>query len=103
MGALLYLKVWLPVTAIGIPCVFHELTGLYCPGCGITRAALSLLRLDVAQAFKYNPLVFVLLPLYAIYLVTKQKQLRLTSNGIMAGMLILTLAFGLLRNIPMFN
>ncbi|MBP1991603.1 hypothetical protein J2Z66_003210 [Paenibacillus eucommiae] len=97
------MKVWLPVTNIAIPCVFHEVTGLYCPGCGITRAALSLLRLDFVQAFRYNPLVFILLPLYVIYFIAKKKQMRLVSNGIMTIMLILTLAFGLLRNIPMFD
>lgn len=103
VGGLLYLKVWLPITKIGIPCVFHELTGFYCPGCGITRVSLSLLRLDWVQAFRYNPLVFILLPLYAMYFITQKKQMKLFSNGIMAVMLILTLAFGLLRNIPAFD
>ncbi|OAB35296.1 DUF2752 domain-containing protein [Paenibacillus glacialis] len=103
VGGLLYLKVWLPMTNIGIPCVFNELTGFYCPGCGITRAVLSLLRLDVIQAFRYNPLVFILLPLYAMYFITKKKKMPTLSNGIMALMLIMTLAFGVLRNIPMFD
>jgi len=39
------------------PCPFHALTGLPCPGCGATRAALALARGDVAQAFGWNPLV----------------------------------------------
>ena len=41
---------------IGIPCLFLKLTGFQCPGCGNTRAALALLRLDIAAAFGYNPL-----------------------------------------------
>lgn len=40
-----------------IPCLFHLLTGLYCPGCGGTRAAVYLLRGQVAQSFVYHPLV----------------------------------------------
>nr|WP_125666649.1 DUF2752 domain-containing protein [Paenibacillus baekrokdamisoli] len=103
VGGLFYLKVWLPVTNIGVPCAFHELTGFFCPGCGITRVVISLLSLDFVQAFRYNPLVFILLPLYAMYFVTKKKQMRLISSGIMAIMLILTLSFGLLRNIPNFD
>lgn len=103
LGGLMYLKVWLPVTKLYVPCVFHELTGFYCPGCGITRVTLSLLRLDFVKAFSYNPLLFVLLPLYTIYFVTNKKQMRLTSNAIMAVMLILTLSFGLLRNLPMYD
>ncbi|OAB40647.1 hypothetical protein PMSD_01740 [Paenibacillus macquariensis subsp. defensor] len=103
VGGLLYLKVWLPITHIGVPCVFNALTGFYCPGCGITRAVISLLRLDYIQAFRYNSLVFILLPLYAIYFVTKKKDMRHLSNGMMAVMLIMTFGFGLLRNIPMFD
>ena len=38
---------------IGIPCIFHELTGFYCPGCGLTRAIASIVKLDFYQAFRY--------------------------------------------------
>lgn len=41
---------------IGIPCLFYRLTGLQCPGCGNSRAALALLRLDLTAAFGYNPM-----------------------------------------------
>ena len=44
---------------LAIPCVFYQITGLLCPGCGNTRAALALLRLDVPAAFAYNPLFLV--------------------------------------------
>ena len=47
---------------IVIPCVFYELTGLYCPGCGVTRMIFSLLKLDFYQAFRYNILVFLFIP-----------------------------------------
>lgn len=39
---------------IGIPCLFHRVTGLLCPGCGNTRAALALLQLDISGALKFN-------------------------------------------------
>ena len=38
-------------------CVFRGVTGLPCPTCGGTRAALALARLDPAGAFQANPLV----------------------------------------------
>ena len=41
---------------IGIPCLFRSVTGLLCPGCGNSRAAVCLLRLDIAGAFQANPL-----------------------------------------------
>lgn len=103
IGGLLYLKIWLPVTGIGVPCVFHDLTGFYCPGCGITRSALSLLTLDFYQAFRYNPLAFIILPLYLTYTMVNKKQMRRISNVIMTVMLTVTIAFGLLRNFPAFD
>ncbi|MFD0679012.1 MULTISPECIES: DUF2752 domain-containing protein [unclassified Paenibacillus] len=102
IGGLLYLKIWIPVTRIEVPCVSHELTGFYCPGCGITRAALSFLTLDFYQAFRYNPLVFLIFPLYITYTITNKKQLSRISNVIMTVMLIVTIESGLLRNIPAF-
>ena len=40
----------------GIGCPIKYLTGVSCMGCGMTRAYLSLLRLDFANAFRYHPL-----------------------------------------------
>ena len=37
-----------------MPCAFYSLIGLYCPGCGGTRAVYSLLRLRIFDAIKYN-------------------------------------------------
>ena len=44
-------------------CPFLSLTGIPCPGCGMTRALCHLLQGNFRVAFSYNPLVFVL-PLY---------------------------------------
>lgn len=44
-----------------LPCPFRELTGWWCPGCGLTRATHHLFRGDVTQAFRYNVLVLVVL------------------------------------------
>ena len=49
---------------IGIPCLFHQITGLQCPGCGNTRAVLALLRLDLKAALAYN----LMLPAELFYL-----------------------------------
>lgn len=40
----------------GIGCPIKFLTGISCAGCGMTRAYLSILRLDFASAFHYHPL-----------------------------------------------
>lgn len=55
-------------SGLGLPCVVHSLTGLYCPGCGASRALASLLRLEFYQALRWNPLLVVLLPFALFYL-----------------------------------
>lgn len=39
------------------PCLFHRLTGLYCPGCGGTRSIYALLTGQLLQSFYYHPIV----------------------------------------------
>lgn len=39
------------------PCIFHTVTGLYCPGCGGTRAVISFLKGDLIKSFLYHPVV----------------------------------------------
>lgn len=45
------------VTGQGFPCLFHLFTGLYCPGCGGTRAVRCLLKGELRLSFQYHPLV----------------------------------------------
>lgn len=42
---------------IHLPCFFHLITGLYCPGCGGTRAIKFLLTGQIGKSFLYHPLV----------------------------------------------
>lgn len=49
---------------IGRDCAFHSITGLYCPGCGGTRAIRELLRGNLRMSLQYHPLV-----LYAVFVV----------------------------------
>lgn len=51
-------------------CPFKFFFGIPCPGCGMTRAAASLLRLDFAGAFHYHPLIFIM-PLIACALLVR--------------------------------
>ena len=39
-------------------CPFDYLLGISCPGCGMTRALLCLLRLDLAGAARHNAVIF---------------------------------------------
>lgn len=50
----------IPLNHILLPCIFHKLTGLYCPGCGGTRAVYWLLKGNVAYSF----IVYITTALY---------------------------------------
>lgn len=61
-----YLSLILPFFLVGIICtfffftgdlcLFRRILGIPCPGCGMTRAYLSLLHLNITSAFFYHPL-----------------------------------------------
>lgn len=93
---------------IAIACVFYEITGLYCPGCGITRSILSLIDGNIYQAFRYNPIIFIDIPLIMItsiidFIYKDNKKVKKVTNAIYIMLLIITLVFGVLRNIPYFS
>ncbi len=48
-----------------ISCPVLEITGVRCLGCGMTRAWLSVLRLDFAAAFSYHAMFWAVPVLYA--------------------------------------
>lgn len=92
----------------GIPCVFHLLTGLKCPGCGVSHMALCLLRGDVSGAFDANGGVLCLLPLGFIlaldqsvrYVRSGTRRLGRLENGLVIFMIVFLVMFGVLRNLP---
>ena len=62
------------LTGWGIPCWIHAMTGLHCPGCGISRMFLALLRLDLVAAARYNLFVLCLLPVGLMLFPYKARQ-----------------------------
>lgn len=89
-------------------CIFHECTGLYCPGCGATRATFQLLHGHMAAAFGQNPLYVVLVPLIVWWLVRTTTDLAAIRarpprprprivRWILVGVII---CFGIARNLP---
>ncbi len=51
-----------------IRCPLKFMTGISCPGCGMTRAYTSLLVLDFKRAFHYHPLFLLVPPMVTLYL-----------------------------------
>ncbi|MCR4573988.1 MAG: DUF2752 domain-containing protein [Lentisphaeria bacterium] len=80
-------------------CIFHEWTGLHCPGCGGTRAIHTLLHGHPLKAMRYNAL---LLPgTICAVLLWKYPQLQYNKPFSMTIAIAFVLFF-ILRNIPFY-
>lgn len=87
-------------------CIFLQLTGWKCPGCGSQRALHSLLHLDIAKAWRYNAMLVAAIPVVSVMFlsqVTKRKMPRLYNslNGRVAiwTSFVLLTGWWMLRNI----
>lgn len=95
----------------GIPCVFYEITGLRCPGCGVTQMCISLINFDIGGAFKSNGMLLILLPIlgyvfgkYALtYIKTGRPLLSQKQNVLIYICIGLLLLFAIFRNIYHFT
>lgn len=45
---------------INFKCIYKYYFNIYCAGCGATRMIKSIFKLEFYQAFRYNPLLFIL-------------------------------------------
>lgn len=63
-------------SAFGIACPFRTLFGIPCAGCGMTRAWISVLHLDLASAFHFHPAFFVV-PIVIAFRLFKNKNKKL--------------------------
>lgn len=50
----------------GTSCTLRSITGLPCPGCGLTRAWILLLQGDLAAAWAMHPLFWMALPIVLV-------------------------------------
>ena len=77
-GVLLLLFLWITgidLTRLGAPCIFHRVTGYYCPGCGGTRAVMAFVRGRWFTSFLYHPLVLYLAILFMFFMATNTIQI----------------------------
>lgn len=109
IGALYF--IFVSVTDVYVPCLFYKSTGLYCPGCGVSRMFVHMIEFDFYGAFKSNECAFILFPLFVFYI--GFKIFKYIKSGLFsytktetAFIWIITailILFGILRNIPYFS
>lgn len=95
----------------GIPCPVHYFTGFKCPGCGVSRMFISLMKLDFKGAFEANRLLFLTIPVISALLIvyfvrfirTGSRKLSKIEDIIYIVLVILFLLFGVVRNFSALN
>ncbi|MCH5273787.1 MAG: DUF2752 domain-containing protein [Lachnospiraceae bacterium] len=94
-------------TGVAIPCVFYQVTGFSCPGCGVTRMCINILKGNIPEAVKCNPaLFFCSIPLTYVlidgmirYIKTGTTRPRKWQEVLLCVMIAVLLVHGVLRNI----
>ena len=91
-------------------CPFLAVTGEFCPGCGALRAVHALAHGDVGTALGLNVLVVAaVVPLVVTWalwvrrLWTGAPRARVAPAPVLWSLLVVVLAFGVLRNVPAFD
>lgn len=95
------------ITGVAVPCIYYSTTGFYCPGCGVTRMAVALIRLDFEKAFYYHPVLLCSIPLLGVcfgawvfrYIKTGETKFFRWQNVILWIVIIALILFCIYRNI----
>lgn len=69
------------IRLLRMPCVFQMMTGLYCPGCGGTRALWFLLHGDILKSLWYHPLIFYTAMLLIWWMISEMRKRCFGKNG----------------------
>lgn len=91
-------------------CLFHKLTGLYCPGCGGTRAAYQLLHGHLLLALRDNALFMLTLVVllvrgvwFAARKICRQPATLAVPPKVLWAFLVAAIVFSIFRNLPAFS
>ena len=84
-------------TSFFVPCLFRQLTGFYCAGCGSLRALHHILHGDIPRAWKMNPLLVAFLPFFGVLVLVPRIRY---SRWIPAVVAVVVIAYTILRNVP---
>ena len=101
LGICYYL--FITATGISIPCPIRRATHghILCPGCGVSRMCVSMVRFDLKKAFYWNPVIFCLIPVWLIdiilWLIDKGRRFIFVTEMIS---IVLLLIYFIIRNIP---
>lgn len=111
LGGAFFVWFFNPTTERFFPvCPLFKLTGLACPGCGLTRGFHALFHGDVSTALGFNAMIpvyafiFAYLFIVMVLIAARGRSMRLNifKPNYIWGFMIAAFAFAVLRNIPFY-
>lgn len=111
LAGTLFLYYHNPEGGLKLACPIRFFTGYYCPGCGAGRACYALLHRQLYQAFRYNPLLVIVLPWLIMYyavcgiqwLIYGKENVSIhIPERIPVVILVIFLIYGVVRNIEVY-
>lgn len=111
LAGTLFLYYHNPRGGLMLACPVNYLTGYLCPGCGAGRACYSLLHGQLYQAFRYNPLLIIILPWLVLYyficglqwlIYGKENLSARIPEWIPFALVVILLIYGVVRNIGVY-
>ena len=92
---------------LNVPCPIYAMTGLYCPGCGVSRLCWHLMKGEWAEALSSNVVIFCLLPSFILgmgvhlyrYIRYGSSTIGRAENAVMWAAVVILLVFAVVRNI----
>ncbi|MFD0798630.1 DUF2752 domain-containing protein [Maribacter chungangensis] len=95
------LSFFLGIESFMLPCFTKQLWGFDCPGCGMQRAIVFLLKGDFGAAFQMYPAIYPMLLLFGFLIMDKLVSIRY-ANKITNALMISTVGFILTNYILKF-
>lgn len=90
---LIVVSIYTILNLFGTGCPIKFFTGISCAGCGMTRAWISLLQLDIKGAFHYHPLVIVPLIYIVIYFFKNKLSKKLRKILVYIGIMLFAVVY----------
>jgi hypothetical protein len=65
---------------ITIPCLFSKTFGIHCPGCGLTRSFIEIIKFNFKEAWHFNPKIYLILPLSLFFIIQDYRNFKKLSK-----------------------
>jgi len=111
LGVVIFFYFYNPVTKAYPSCPFYHFTGLYCPGCGSSRAVYQIVHGNFLYALNLNPLMIISIP-FIFYLLMAKLNIKIRGKVIFKRkvftkkfyvfLIVMIALYSIIRNIPAY-